>query len=69
LARGRPVVLSLKNVLRDEFQDLRALAVDVVGRFPLMRCFGLDGPRHRFIEEDPHRLVAGEHALFDQSPE
>src|SRR5215468_3390004 len=33
-----------------------------------MRCFGLDGPRHRFIEENPHRLVAGEYALSDQSP-
>src|SRR6516225_8212453 len=33
-----------------------------------MWCFGLDGPRHRFIEEKPHRLVAGEYALSDQSP-
>src|SRR5262249_43930118 len=56
------------KLLRDEFQDLRALAVHVVWGFPLLRRFGLDCPRHPFIEQDPHCFVAGEHALFDESP-
>ena len=36
--------------------------------FALLLGLRLYGPRHGFVEEGPHRFVAGQYPVFDQHP-
>jgi hypothetical protein len=49
------------------------LTVDFVRRasrlaLRLRRRFGLDGSRHRLVEDGTHRFITAQHAFFDQRP-
>jgi len=55
------------EVLGEEFQDLRALAIDAHSRPWFLRlCFRLNRLGYRFVEQDLHRFLSCQHALFDQ---
>jgi len=55
------------EVLGKEFQDFRALAIDAHSRPWFLRlCFRLNRLGYRFVEQDLHRFLSCQHALFDQ---
>lgn len=58
------------KLLRDEFQDLGALPVDVVRcrRFALLLGFRLDRSRNGFVKKGPHGFFPSQGSVFDQRP-
>jgi hypothetical protein len=60
----------VSELVGEKFQNFGRLAVDAAGRASgsgaLVLCLTLDGARHGFIEEGPHRLISGQDAFFYQ---
>jgi hypothetical protein len=63
---------ALSELLGDKFQDFRTLAIDVHRCFAhpcsLRVRFRLDCLGYRFVEQDSHRFLSRQDALFDQRP-
>jgi hypothetical protein len=67
LAFPRPEGADLK-LFRDEFEDLGALAVEIVCRCLTLLGLGLYRSRHGFVEKRADGLLAGQYPAFDQGP-